>query len=1120
MHRFVERGAVTARVPQYHRPSMGTPRRPIRSALRGSVRAILPVLLAATTATAGLVAAPVARVIPAPQVAAAADFSDGYFREFTAFSGLNKPVSIRFAADGRAFVAEKGGVLKAFDSVTDTTPTTVIDLRGEVNSYWDRGLLGIAIDPDFLTTRPYLYLYYVYDAPLGATAPVWNDACAAPPTGPGGTLDGCVVSSRLDRIRLDPSTNALVANSRTNLLWDWCQQFPSHSGGGMAFGPDEQLYLATGDGAAFTISDYGHRGGTSPDPVNPFTEVNPCGDPLTVTSPPDTTPSVNPATSEGGSLRSQDLRTMGDPLGLDGSLIRINPDTGLASAGNPLIANSDLNARRIVAHGFRNPFRLAFRPGTSEIYLGDVGNHTWEEIERVIVPTSARTPTTMPNFGWPCYEGAATSSWQTVVGAQLCTDLYAAGPTAVTSSLYAYSHVDTKSPTGPCFAPDATGKAGSAVTGVAFYGGPSESAVAYPSRYDGALFFVDYTRDCLAAIRAGAGGVPDPSQVEQIASGLANPVDLVTGPGGDLYYVDMDGGRVVRIRYLVAPNAKATATPKVSLAPVTVRLDGSTSTDPDPTSTLVAWRWDLDDDGAYDDATGQTYDWAISVPGVYPVSLEVENSNGFTDTVDLVVNAANAPPVPVIDTPSAALTWAVDDTISFTGHASDAEDGAIPAADLSWDVVMMHCPADCHEHVVQTFDGVASGSFPAPDHEYPSHLELRLTATDSAGATTRAAIELMPKTATISVDSVPAGVPIAVGADPVVSPSVTTVIRNGSVSISPPLVTNVGGTRHRFSTWNDSLVRVRDVVATGPISLTATYVRDAPDTCSTATTSSSTGAWLSDRASGNGDVDWFRFTLTSKRRVVITAGDLPVQARLDLYSSCSKRLTGADQSGTRYEELTRVLAAGTYRVKVSFPTGARADTPYAVRFRAMASGMPVKSTRITAGAGGGGPIRIVGEVLNNTGAKRGRATVTATFRDSAGRTVATLRGLGFARRLADGGVTPFVISGTVPAYASIRWSVTTSSLTAYRALSLGSLTRTTNQDGSVTERGTVKNTGTTTATSVMVARTWYDPRGEVLERGYAYVSPSTLGPGRTGTFTVLRPSLAGVQGTRTQVRAR
>ena len=73
-------------------------------------------------------------------------------------------------------------------------------------------------------------------------------------------------------------------------------------------------------------------------------------------------------------------------------------------------------------------------------------------------------------------------------------------------------------------------------------------------------------------------------------------------------------------------------------------------------------------------------------------------------------------------------------TISFAGSATDPDQGSLPASALPWTLVLMHCPDDCHEHVVQQFPGVASGSFVAPDHDYPSHLELRLPATDAAGA--------------------------------------------------------------------------------------------------------------------------------------------------------------------------------------------------------------------------------------------------------------------------------------------------------------------------------------------------------------------------------------------------
>ena len=76
-----------------------------------------------------------------------------------------------------------------------------------------------------------------------------------------------------------------------------------------------------------------------------------------------------------------------------------------------MAARADLNVRRIIAYGLRNPFRFAFRPGTREIWVGDVGSDRDEEIDRIRNPTDA----TVENFGWPCYEGASRQpSWEIV----------------------------------------------------------------------------------------------------------------------------------------------------------------------------------------------------------------------------------------------------------------------------------------------------------------------------------------------------------------------------------------------------------------------------------------------------------------------------------------------------------------------------------------------------------------------------------------------------------------------------------------------------------------------------------------------------------------------------------
>jgi len=157
------------------------------------------------------------------------------FQETTVFSGLEAPTAVRFAPDGRIFVAEKPGGIKVFDGLGDTTPTTFANLRGRVDHNWDRGLLGLAIHPDF-PAEPYVYVLYTHDAPIGGTAPTWNDGC---PTPPGPTTNGCVTSGRLSHLTAQGNT---AGGSEQVLIEDWCQQAPTHTIGDIQFGSDGALY--------------------------------------------------------------------------------------------------------------------------------------------------------------------------------------------------------------------------------------------------------------------------------------------------------------------------------------------------------------------------------------------------------------------------------------------------------------------------------------------------------------------------------------------------------------------------------------------------------------------------------------------------------------------------------------------------------------------------------------------------------------------------------------------------------------------------------------------------------------------------------------------------------------
>ena len=98
-------------------------------------------------------------------------------------------------------------------------------------------------------------------------------------------------------------------------------------------------------------------------------------------------------------------------------ILRLDPATGASLPNNPNHASSNANAQRIDAYGLRNPFRFTFRPGTNEVWIGDVGWNTWEEINRITDPTAASK-----NFGWPCSEGNPEAGYQSA-GLNICNNL-------------------------------------------------------------------------------------------------------------------------------------------------------------------------------------------------------------------------------------------------------------------------------------------------------------------------------------------------------------------------------------------------------------------------------------------------------------------------------------------------------------------------------------------------------------------------------------------------------------------------------------------------------------------------------------------------------------------------
>lgn len=274
-----------------------------------------------------------------------------------------------------------------------------------------------------------------------------------------------------------------------------------------------------------------------------------------------------------------------------------------------------------------------------------------------------------------------------------------------------------------------------------------------------------------------------------------------------------------------------------------------------------------------------------------------------------------------------------------------------------------------------------------------------------------------------------------------------------------------------------------------------------PNTCSAVTTTSSQNKWFAEPL-GSGDVDWFRFYLSSTKRMQIVLGELPANYRVELYSSCSTKLASSDQSGRQFEEIVKKLPAGTYRVRVSSAVGASAATAYKLRFRPLAAGIPVLSSSWYDDEIG--YTHLVGEVLNNTGSNREFVRVTATYYNSVGSVVATDYTYTDRFTLRPGWRSSFHLFKQIPTTA-VRYTVrvsSSSSTTAspVRNLSLARGPSYTDDGGYRHYPGMFKNGNTYTIEFAQVSATFYNSVGTVIDTEYTYADPHTISAGASSPY--------------------
>ena len=416
---------------------------------------------------------------PTQQLTIIDDDAAGFVKE-TLITGFNQPTAFaRTPTNELMFISEKGGMIKTAQG--NQVVATFADLSRDVNNIEDRGVLSIAVHPEFYTGKPYVYVSYTYDPPE-AHLNVNPNSEFDDPDRVGNR------PARVVRLTADVANNyrTVVAGSQEIILgknstWantsspdgnstdnfsipesgrsatgrgGYVQDYvktdsQTHTIGNLKFGADGALYISTGDGASFILDE---RAAST----------------LNIDS-------------------------------LSGKMLRVDPLTGAGLTENPFYdaANPNDNRSKVWQYGLRNPYRFTFKPGTSTPVIGDVGWGAWEEVN--IGGKGA-------NFGWPGYEGPWIQPGY--FGFQSVKDLL--NNTTVTPPIYARSHQTDNA-----------------------------KAITMGDFYKGELFIADVNTGDVDALTLNASD--QVTAVRRFASDAGFIVFMQAGPEDSLYYVDITG---------------------------------------------------------------------------------------------------------------------------------------------------------------------------------------------------------------------------------------------------------------------------------------------------------------------------------------------------------------------------------------------------------------------------------------------------------------------------------------------------------------------------------------------------------------------------------------------------
>ncbi len=559
---------------------------------------------------------------------------------------LDEPMEMTFLNDARILFVERKGNLKSFDTKTGEVKVLgniPVNLKytskeGRVTEA-EEGLMGIIAHPDFDKNK-WIYMYYADTAEAKHILARWE-------------LHGDSLYASSKKIVLEVVTQ---------------RETCCHTGGGMVFDKDGNLFLTTG---------------------------NNTGNPVSGTSALDERPDRS---------SWDDQRTGGNTNDLRGKILRIHPeDDGTYSIpdGNLFKKGTDKTRPEIYTMGHRNPWRISIDSETGFIYWGEVGPDSSKD--SIIGPkgydefNQARKS---GFFGWPYFIGDNKAYSQFDYATEKVGEKFDAEH-PVNNSLnntglielplpekafiwYPYSNSEEF---------PLVGSSGRSATGGPVYHKEDfkNAAHPFPSYYAGKLLIVEFMRGWIMSVTMDDEGNYKSMEKFLPNENFSSAIDMKFGPQGDLYVLEYgsawfrgnDNAQIVKIEYNGGnrrPIVKAGADVVAGALPLNVNFSSEGTMDYDDyDKDALKYEWLIKSDNGFNKTIIEanpkvTFDQA----GVYSVVFSVTDSKGEKNTQALEVKAGNDPPIVAIDILKGNKSFFFPKTVlEYNIQVGDKEDGSL-----------------------------------------------------------------------------------------------------------------------------------------------------------------------------------------------------------------------------------------------------------------------------------------------------------------------------------------------------------------------------------------------------------------------------------------------------------